>query len=340
MATATMTLQQRRNPAREMTAIVYTRYGAPDVLHFEEVAKPAAKDNEVLIRIHAAAVTTTDVNLRGGDTLMRLVFGLRRPRRPILGTEFAGEIEAVGKNVTLFQPGDQVFAATGAGFGAHTEYICLPEDGALARKPANATYAEAAALCEGGLTALPFLRDTGKIQPGHRVLINGASGAVGNAAVQLAKAFGAHVTAVCGPTNVDLVKSLGADTVIDYRKTDFTQGGQTYDIIFDAVGKSSFARCKGSLAPDGVYLATVPSLALYAHVLWTAKFGRKKARVAATGLRSGNEKANDLQFLKELAEAGKLQPVIDGCYSMDQIAEAHRHVETGHKKGHVVVALA
>src|SRR5688500_8504540 len=166
MATAAMTLQQRRNPAHEMTAIVYTRYGAPDVLHLEEVAKPTAKDNEVLIRIHAAAVTTTDVNLRGGDKLMRLVFGLRRPRRPILGTEFAGEIEAVGKDVTPFHPGDQVYAATGAGFGAHTEYICLPEDGALARKPANATYAEAAALCEGGLTALPFLRDTGKIQPG------------------------------------------------------------------------------------------------------------------------------------------------------------------------------
>src|SRR5688500_2714492 len=179
MATAAMTLQQRRNPAHEMTAIVYTRYGAPDVLHLKEVAEPTATDNEVLIRIHAAAVTTTDCKLRGGDKLMRLVFGLRRPKRPILGTEFAGVIEAVGTDARHYRPGDQVSAATGAGFGAYAEYICLPEDGALAPKPANATYAEAAAICEGGLTALPFLRDTGKIQRGHRVVINGASGAVG-----------------------------------------------------------------------------------------------------------------------------------------------------------------
>jgi NADPH:quinone reductase-like Zn-dependent oxidoreductase len=271
---------------------------------------------------------------------MRLVFGLRKPKRPILGTEFAGVIEATGKDVRRFRAGDQVFAATGAGFGAYAEYICLPEDGALAPKPTNATYAEAAAICEGGLTALPFLRDTGKIQPGHAVLINGASGAVGNAAVQLARTFGADVTGVCGPTNVDLVRSLGADTVIDYTRQDFTQTGQTYDIIFDAVGKSSFSRCEGSLKPGGVYLATVPTLALYAHVLRTAKFGDKKARVAATGLRPARERANDLLVLKELTESGKLRPVIDRCYPMQQAAEAHRHVETGHKTGHVVIDLA
>jgi threonine dehydrogenase-like Zn-dependent dehydrogenase len=194
-----------------MKAIVYTRYGPPEVLHLTDVATPTLKDNEVLIGIHAAAATTTDVNLRGGDKLMRLVFGLRRPRRPILGTEFAGEIAATGKDVRRFRTGDLVFAATGAGFGAYAEYICLPEDGALAPKPTNATYEEAAAICEGGLTALPFLRDTGKIQPGQKVLINGASGAVGNAAVQLARAFGADVTGVCGPTSVELVRSLGAD---------------------------------------------------------------------------------------------------------------------------------
>jgi NADPH:quinone reductase-like Zn-dependent oxidoreductase len=322
-----------------MQAIVYTTYGPPDVLRIEEVATPIPKDNEVLIRIHAAAVTSTDVNLRGGDKLMRLVFGLRRPRRPILGTEFAGEIAAVGKDVTRFKAGDQIFAATGSGFGAYAEYICLPEDGALAPKPANATYAEAAAICEGGMTALPFLRDKGNIQRGQRVLINGASGAVGNAAVQLAKAFGADVTGVTSTANVDLVKSLGADTVVDYTREDFTRNGRTYDIIFDAVGKSSFARCKDSLAPGGVYLATVPSLALYAHVLRTAKSSGKKAKVAATGLRPPAEKARDLLVLKELTETGKFKPVIDRSYPMDQIAEAHRHVATGHKKGHVVVTM-
>jgi NADPH:quinone reductase-like Zn-dependent oxidoreductase len=307
------------------------------------MARPAPTDNEVLIRVHAAAVTTTDVNLRGGDRLMRLVYGLRRPRKMILGTEFAGTIEATGKDVRRFQVGDEVFAATGAGFGAHVEYICLPEDGALARKPANASFAEAAALCEGGLTALPFLRDTAKIQPGHKVLINGASGAVGSSAVQLAKYFGAVVTGVCGPTSVELVKSLGADSVINYSKDDFTRSCQTHDIIFDAVGKSSFARCKGSLKPGGVYLATVPSFALYANVLWTAKFGDKKdkkARVSATGLRPGPAKARDLDLLRELTEAGHLRPILDRCYPSEQIAAAHRHVETGHKKGHVVVAFA
>jgi len=315
-----------------MKAIVYTTYGPPDVLQIKEVETPTPKDDEVLIRIHAAAVTTTDCSLHKGDKLMRLVFGLRRPRRPILGTEFAGEIEATGKDVRLLREGDQVFAATGAGFGAHTEYICLPEDGALARKPANATYEEAAAICEGGLTALPFLRDKGKIQRGHNVLINGASGAVGTSAVQLAKSFGANVTGVCGPTNVELVKSLGADTVIDYTRADFTQTGQTYDIIFDAVGKSSFSRCKGSLKPGGVYLATVPSLALYAHVLWTSKIGDKKAKVAATGMRPARQQAQDLLVLKELTEAGTLRPVIAGCYPSDQIAEAHRRVETGTRR--------
>src|SRR3954454_24459465 len=201
-----------------MKAVVYTTYGPPEVLQITDVPTPTPKNNEVLIRIHAAAVTITDCNLRGGDKLMRLVFRLRRPKRRVLGTEFAGEIEAVGKAVQHYRAGDQVFAATGAGFGAYAEYISLPEDGALAPKPANATFAEAAAICDGGMTALPFLRDTGKIQRGDRVLINGASGAVGASAVQLAKVFGADVTGVCGPTNVDLVRSLGADTVIDYSK--------------------------------------------------------------------------------------------------------------------------
>lgn len=337
---ATMTWEQGHEQVSVMKGIVCTAYGPPEVLHVREIAKPIPKENEVLIRVRAAAVTTTDCNLRQGDPLMRLVFGLRRPRRPIFGTELAGEIEATGKDVQRFRPGNRVFAATGAAFGAHAEYLCLPEDGALAPMPANASFAEAAALAEGGSTALPFLRDTGRIQPGHRVLINGASGAVGNVAVQLARHFGAEVIGVCGPTNVELVKSLGANRVIDYTQEDFTQTGETCDIIFDAVGKSSYSRCEGSLTSGGVYLATVPSLALYAHVLRTAKSGGKKARVSATGLRPARERARDLLVLKELTESGRLRPVIDGAYSADRIAEAHRRVETGHKTGHVIVTFA
>ena len=265
--------------------------------------------------------------------------GLLRPKKPILGTNLAGEIEAVGKAVTRFRPGDQVFAATGAGFGAHAEYRCLPEDGALAAKPVNASYAEAAAICEGGLTALPFLRDHGKIQPGHHILINGASGAVGASAVQLAKAFGAIVTGVCSTANVELVRSLGADTVIDYTKADFTQTDQTYDLIFDTVGNGSFSRCKGVLKPGGIYLTTVLTLAIYPHMLWTAKIGDKRAIIAYSNFRPASEKAKDLLVLKELTEAGSLKPIIDRCFPMDQTVEAHRRVETGHKTGNVVISV-
>lgn len=322
-----------------MKAITYAAYGPPEMLRIAEVAKPTPRDTDVLVRVRAAAVTTTDVDLRGGNKLMRLAFGLRKPKRPILGTEFAGEIEAVGKGVSRFMPGDRVFAATGAGFGAHAEYICLPEDGALARMPANATFEEAAAICEGGLTALPFLRDTGRIRPGQRVLINGASGAVGSSAVQLARHFGAHVTGVCGPTHVELVRSLGAVAVIDYTEEDFTRTGRTYDIIFDAVGKSSFARCKDSLTSNGVYMATVPTLKLLANVLRTSRFGSRKARMSATGMRPPAQKAKDLDVLRELAESGAFVPVIDSVYPMARVADAHRRVETGHKTGSVVMTL-
>lgn len=323
-----------------MKAIVYTKYGPPDVLQLKEVEKPTLKDKEVLIRIRAAAVTTTDIAARKADPFYaRFAFGLIKPKSNILGTEFAGEIEAVGKDVKRFKEGDPVFAANGTGFGAHAQYISLPEDGAIAGKPTNVTYEEAAAICEGGLTALPFLRDNGKIQSGQRVLINGASGSVGTSAVQLAKYFGAEVTGVCGTTNLELVKSLGAHKVIDYTKEDFTRTGQTYDIIFDAVAKSSFSRCKGSLNPGGIYLTTVPSLAIFPQMLWTSKIGSKKAVIAFTGLRSPAEKTKDLIFLKEITEAGKIKPVVDRCYPLEQAAEAHRHVETGHKKGSVIMAL-
>lgn len=321
-----------------MNALVYTRYGPPEVVHLKEVDKPAPKDNEVLVRIDAAVVSRGDCTARkGAPVSIRLATGLLQPRMPILGTNLAGEIEAVGKAVTRFKPGDQVFAATGAGFGAHAEYLCLAEDGALAAKPDNATYAEAAAICEGGLTALPFLRDHGKIQPGRHVLINGASGAVGSSAVQLARSFGANVTGVCSPMNVALVRSLGADTVIDYTQEDFTQSGHTYDLIFDTVGNCSFSRAKGALKPGGVYVTTVLTLAIYPHMLWTAKIGNNRAIIAYSNFRPASEKANDLLILKSLVEAGTLKPVIDQCFPMAQAAEAHRRVETGRKTGNVVI---
>jgi NADPH:quinone reductase-like Zn-dependent oxidoreductase len=322
-----------------MKAIVYQEYGSPDVLQLKVVEKPTPKDNEVLIRTHAAAVSTTDCSFRNGAPLIRLFFGLTKPKKNILGTEFAGEIEAVGKDVGRFSDGDQIFGATGTGFGAHAEYMCLPEEGALAHKPDNASYGEAAGLCEGALTALPFLRDKGEIQGGQDVLINGASGAVGTAAVQLAKYFGAKVTGVCSTANLELVKSLGADELIDYTKVDFTRTGQTYDIIFDAVGKSSFVRCRSSLKHKGVYLSTVLTPATLLSMLWTWKVGSKKATLAATGMRPPSEKTKDLVFLNELIEAGELRSVVDRCYPLEHTAEAHRYVEKGHKKGNVVITL-
>jgi NADPH:quinone reductase-like Zn-dependent oxidoreductase len=246
-------------------------------------------------------------------------------------------IESVGKDVKSFRVGDSVLADSGSSYGAHAEYICLPEDEPLAIRPANMSYEEAAAVPYGALTALPFLRDRGCIQSGHKVLINGASGAVGTAAVQLAKYFGAEVTGVCSTANVELVKSLGADEVIDYAKEDFTRTDQTYDIIFDTVGKWSFARCKGSLRQGGVYLTTVLTLAIYPRMLWTSKIGSKRAIIALTGLRPSSEKSKDLLFIKGLIEAEELRAIVDRCYSLEEAAEAHRYAEEGHKKGNVVL---
>ncbi len=319
-----------------MKAIVFTQFGPPEVLQLKEVETPSPDPNEVRIRIHATTVAAEDPGMRSSRGLN----GLIKPRKSILGWYLAGEIESTGKNVERFKIGDQVYGSAGTRLGTHAEYICLPEDGALAIKPTNTTYEEAAALPNGALTALPFLRDNGKIQNGQKVLINGASGSVGSSAVQFAKYYGAEVTGVSGSTNLELVKSLGADHVIDYTEEDFTQDSRTYDIIFDAVGKSSFSRCKNSLRDGGIYLTTVPTLSALIQRFWPSKAGSKTASFAATGLRSASDKARDLIFICELVESGKIKAVIDRCYPLEQMAEAHRYVETGHKKGDVVITVA
>ena len=316
-----------------MKAIVYTKFGPPEVLHLQEVEKPAPKANEVLTKIHATTVVKEDPDIRASPGFN----GFLKPRNLILGQELAGEIEAIGKDVTRFKPGDQVFGFDM--FGAYAEYKCMPENGALAIKPANMSYDEAASVPNGALTALPFLRDKGKIQSGQTVLIHGASGSVGAAAVQLARYYGAEVTGVCSTANLEWVKSLGADHVIDYTKDDFTENGKTYDIIFDTVGKRSFSECKGSLRDEGIYLTTVPTPVIMLHALWTARSSGKKVRFVAAGLRPAREKIKDLVFLTELIEAGKIKPVIDRCYPLERTAEAHRYVEAGHKKGNVVITV-
>ena len=329
-----------------MKAIVQTRYGPPEVLQLQEVEEPVPKDDEVLIKIHATTVTAVDCTFRQGSPFIgRFFAGLTKPKNPIPGTEFAGEIEAVGVDVKLFKEGDQVFG-TSMGNGAHAEYMCLPEEGAtLAIKPANMTYEEAAVI-DGALTALPFLRDRANIQSGQEVLINGASGSVGTAAVQLARYFGAEVTGVCSTSNLELVKSLGADKVIDYTQEDFTTSGQTYDVIFDTVGKTSFSRCKGSLKQTGIFLEAALTSAILPQMLWTSKIGGlsgrqtgKKAMIAFTGLMPASARTENLIFLKELIEAGEIKAVIDRTYPLEEIVEAHRYVETGHKKGNVVITV-
>jgi NADPH:quinone reductase-like Zn-dependent oxidoreductase len=330
-----------------MKAIVWTEYGPPDVLQLKEVEKPIPKDSEVLIRIYATTVTAGDCEQRSLKLPfwyrlpMRAYVGFKKPTRiTILGMELAGQIESVGKDVKLFREGDQVFAATGfVGMGACAEYICMPEepeDGALAIKPANMTYEEATPVPVGGLEALHFLRQ-GNIQSGQKVLINGAGGTIGPFAVQLTRYFGAEVTGVDGTGKLDMLRSIGADRVIDYTQEDFTRSGETYDFILDVVGKGSFSGCIRSLKQNGIYLIADPGLSQMVRRRTNSLSGLQTGKKVIFG--AASPKSEDLIFLKELIEAGKIISIIDRCYPLEQTAEAHRYVETGQKKGHVVITV-
>jgi NADPH:quinone reductase-like Zn-dependent oxidoreductase len=331
-----------------MKAIVYEKYGPPEVLQLKEIEKPSPKEDEVLIRILATAVNFGDLLARNSKAVTprtfhmplpllfftKLYFGFSKPKITILGSEFSGEVEAAGKAVTKYKPGDQVFGYLGQSMGAYAEYLCMPEDGVLALKPANMSYEEAAVAPYGAIMALNLLRKM-DLQPGQKVLVNGASGSIGSAAVQIARHYGAEVTGVCGTPRLEFVRSLGADKVVDYNTQDFTQNGERYDLIFDVLGKSSFARCRSSLKPNGRLLYASFKMKQLVQMLWTYMTGNQRVVCA---MAPGS--LEDLNSVKELIEAGKIKSLIDGQFPSEQAAEAHRYVESGHKKGSVVITFA
>lgn len=317
-----------------MKAAICTKYGKPEVMQLKEVDKPKPKENEILLKIYASSVTSGDARIRRADPFaIRLIFGFKRPRKSILGVVVAGEVESVGSKVSKFKVGDKVFGTTGMSFGAHAQYQCISEDGTLALIPENISYAEAAAIPFGGTAANHFLKK-GNISKGQKILIYGASGAIGSIAIQLAKEYGAEVTAVCSESNAKMVKELGADHIIDYTKEDFTQNGQKYDIIFDTVGKSSFSRGMKSLNKNGTMLLASAGMGLMLRGGLTSLCGSKKVVSGVI-----KETADDMHFFKKLIEAGKLHAVIDKVYSLEEISIAHAHVDGGHKKGNVIINM-
>lgn len=323
-----------------MKAAVSNKYGGPEVLVYSEIAKPSPKDNEILIQIKATAVTGASVFMRSGTPYFgRLFTGLTKPKVTIQGTDLAGVVVAIGKNVQQYKVGDKVIAATDLNCGAYAEYICLPENGVVVPQPHNMTAAEATGMIDGATTALSFFRDSIQLKKGQKVLINGASGSIGTAAIQLAKYFETEVTAVCSGKNEDLVRSLGADFMIDYTKKDFTTQNIQYDVIFDTVGKLSYPKSKKALSDNGAFLTPVLLLGSLGHMLFSALFGRKKLKFAATGIRPEALRKRDLLFLKDLIEEGKLKTIIDREYSLNEIQTAHRYVEKGHKVGNVLVTF-
>ncbi len=323
-----------------MKALVARRYGGPDILAIEEVAKPVPRAGELLIRNRASVVTAALCHARAGRGLStRLYFGLRKPKWPVLGTNFSGVVEAVGSTVTRFQVGDHVAGTTATSFGAFAEFVLVAEDGAVVPRPAGLSDSQAVAVFDGAVTALPFLRDSARLQTGQSVLVNGASGAVGTAAIQLAKNFGATVTAVCSTANLELAKLLGADAVIDYTAHDFTRNLDTYDVIFDTVATSSFSRSRRALKRGGSYLTTTPSPTILAQMAYTSLIGGKKAAIAFTGLAKPAELVRTLAFIAGLAETGRYVAVIGAAYPIEEAADAHRLVDTGHKTGSAVVTI-
>jgi len=323
-----------------MKAIKYNEYGAENVLKLVEIEKPQANSNEVLIKIKAASATRADTMMRkGAPYLGRLMLGFCKPKHTGLGTGYAGVIEAVGESVTHWKTGDEVFGESVFGSGTNAEYVCVPEDGVIEKKPENLSFEEACSACDGPITSLNFLRDVGKLQPGQRALIIGASGSLGTAAVQIAKHIGANVTAVCSGANAVWVKSLGADRVLDYTKEDFTEENLHYHIIFDTVGKSSYSHSKHSLTKNGVYLFPVFNVLNLCQMLWTNYFSNKKAKFSATGLRATHELRAMLLELKSLFESKQLQSIIDRRYQLTDIANAHAYIDKGHKKGNVVIVI-
>lgn len=321
-----------------MKAVITTGYGSADVFKLDHVAQPEAKADEVLIKIHASSVTKADAMMRTGKPYIgRLMLGLTKPKHPIWGTGFAGVVEAVGSNVSQFNIGDKVFGENIHSFGTYAEYVTINENGVIAKMPENISFAEAAGMCDGGITSLNFLSEVGKVKKGDQVLINGASGALGTAAIQIAKYLGAEVTGVCSTKNILMVKDLGADHIIDYTQDDFTRNTASYDLIYDTVGTRSFAECRKSLKKKGIYASPVLGMPLLGKMILTSIYGSKKAKFSATGALPEKELKRLLEVLIEMIESGKLKGVIDRSYALEELADAHVYIETGRKKGNVVL---
>jgi len=321
-----------------MNAIVANGYGNYKVLEYKSVKKPTLKSNEVLVEVFVSSATRADtMMLTGTPYIGRLFTGLTKPKDPIPGTGFSGVISAIGSDVTKFNIGDKVFGETTLGFSTNAEFVSLPEDGVILHKPENLPHIEAASYCDGALTSINFLKEVSTVKPGDKVLINGASGSLGTAAVQIAKIMGAEVTGVCSSSNLGLVKSLGADFVIDYKKQDFTETDDTYDIIYDTVGKSNFSKAKKVLTKDGLYISPVLKFSLLLQMMWTSVFGSKKAKFNASGLKTDDELKSLLKALITWYKEGKLKMIVDRQFPLEKVAEAHQYIAQGHKKGNVVI---
>ncbi|MCB2197938.1 NAD(P)-dependent alcohol dehydrogenase [bacterium] len=323
-----------------MKALVYRQFGPPEVIKIEDVPTPEPKEGEILVRVHASTITAVDTFFRMGKPFSaRLAAGLTKPKIHTQGTEFSGVVEKVGEGVTRFKVGDKVMGEPGPNFGAHAEYVVIGQDGVILHKPESLNFHEAAALPAGALTALPFLRDTGRLEAGQKLLVIGASGSVGSFGVQFGKYLGAEVTGVCSGRNVELVTSLGADHVVDYNLEDFTKNGLKYDVIFDAIGASSFGTCRGSLTSRGVYMSTTISFSILFNHLLTAKSSGQRGLISFTGLRAKEEKKKDLELIHALAEEGRIKPYIDKVFPMGDAVAAHAYVDKGRKRGNVVVSF-